>query len=173
MKKNGFTLFEVMIAMAIMSSAAVLLATAWGGNQLRVRKMAINNQAAFLLERMMSEIEMTYKQQVDRIPEKEAGDFGSDYPDFRWEMSSQDFEMPDMRSLFINEGEGSEMMLLMIDKLSEFFNESVKEVTVTVIYSKGKGKKKRSVKYSAQTFIVDFDKPLPLGLPGGGVPGGN
>lgn len=159
--------------MAIMSSAAVLLVTAWGGNQLRVRKMAINNKAAFLLERTMSEVEMTYRKQVDRIPESDSGNYGADYPNFRWEMKSQDFEMPDMRSLFINQGEGSEIMLLMVDKLSEFFNEAVKEVTVTVIYSKGKGKKQRSVKYSAQTFIVDFDKPLPLGLPGGGGVGGN
>ena len=170
MKKKGFTLFEVMIAMAIMSSAAVLLVVAWGGNQLRVRKMAINNKAAFLLERAMSEMEMTYSKQVDRIPDSDSGDFGKDYPDFTWTMKSQDFEMPDMRSLLISQGDGNELMLMMVDKLSEFFNQAVKEVTVTVVYTKGK----RSVKYSAHTFLVNFDKPLPLGLPTGGLPtGGN
>ncbi|MCJ8276652.1 MAG: type II secretion system GspH family protein [Bdellovibrionales bacterium] len=165
MKKNGFTLFEVLIAMALMSSAAVLLVVAWGGNQVRVRKMAVNNQAAFLLDQMMSELEIKYRRRILQLPESEEGSF-EDNPNFTWAMKSRDFEMPDLRSL-LPPGDNDDLMLMVIDKLTEYLNESVKEMTVTVTYTRGKSK----VKYSATTFMVDYDRPLPLGIPSGGIPG--
>lgn len=167
-KVLGFTLFEVLIAMAIMSSAAVLLVVAWGGNQVRVRKMAINNQAAFLLDQIVSELEIKYQLKLTQLPDAEQGAF-EENPDFTWAMKSRDFEMPDLRSLLVSGGDGNELMLMVIDKMTEYLNESVKEMTVTVTYAKGKSK----VTYSATTFLVDYNKPLPLGLPSGGagIPG--
>lgn len=165
-KKNraGFSLFEVLIAMSIMSSAAVLLYVAWSGNQIRVQKMAINNKAAFLLDQIMAELEIKYSQRILQLPENEGGVF-EDHPKFSWTMESRDFEMPDLRSLLISDNQGNEAMLLIIDKLTEYLNESVKEMKVTVTYTIGK----KSVKYSATTFLVDYSRsiPMPTGLPGG------
>lgn len=166
LKSSGFTLFEVLIAMIIMSSAAALLVVAWGGNQARVQKIAINNQAAFLLDQIISELELKYREKFSQLPDAEQGAFESN-PNFTWSMKSRDFEMPDLRSLLVSDGDGNEMMLMVIDKMTEYLNQSVKEMVVTVTYTKGKKKGN----YSATTLIVDYDKPLPLGLPAGGIPG--
>ena len=119
--------------------------------------MAINNRAAFLLDSKMVELENTYAKQVDRIPENDGGEFENN-PGYTWSMKSQKFTMPDLRSLIIASGEGNENLLALIDKLTEFFNESVIEMQVQIKYTKGK----KSVKYRATTFMIDFDKPLPL-----------
>ena len=160
---HGFSLFEVLIAMAIMSASAMLLYTAWTGNQVRVQKMAINNRAAFLLDQIIAELEIKYAEKLTQLPETEGGPF-EDYPKYSWEMESRDFEMPDLRSILISGGDGDEAMLLIVDKLTEYLNESIKEMKVTVIYTMGK----KSVKYSATTFLVDYNKSIPMGIPGGG-----
>ena len=84
-------------------------------------------------------------------------------------MESRDFEMPDLRSVLVSCGDGDEALLLIVDKLTEYLNESVKEMKVTVEYNFGNKGKKQSVKYSATTFLVDYNKPLPLGGGGGGL----
>lgn len=163
---KGFSLFEVLIAMSIMSSAAILLYTAWSGNQIRVQKMAINNKAAFLLDQIINELEIKYAQKITDLPDSDSGVF-EDAPKFSWTMKSKDFEMPDMSSVLISKDEGNEMTLLLINKLTEYLNQSVKEMKVTVKYTLGK----KSVKYSATTFLVDYNTALPLGG-GGAAPGG-
>lgn len=161
LNKRAFSLFEVLIAMAIMSSAAMLLYTAWSGNQIRVQKMGINNKAAFLLDQIISELEVKYSERITQLPETEAGAF-ENHPEFTWEMKSQDFEMPDLRAILVSGDQGDETTLLLIDKLSDYLNESIKEMQVTVIYNKGK----KSAKYMATTFLVDYNKSIPMGVPG-------
>ncbi len=150
--------------MSIMSSAAILLYTAWSGNQIRVQKMAINNKAAFLLDQIVAELEIKYSQRILQLPDNESGVF-EDHPRFTWTMESRDFEMPDLRSLLIADNEGNEAMLMVIDKLTEYLNESVKEMKVSVKYTIGK----KSVEYSATTFLVDYSRSIPMP---GGIPGG-
>ena len=80
--------------------------------------------------------------------------------------------MPDLRSILISGDQGDEMTLMIVDKLTEYLNESVKEMQVTIKYDYG-GEK--ALRYSATTFLVDYDKPIPIGgIPGvgGGAPGG-
>jgi general secretion pathway protein I len=166
-QRHGFSLFEVLIAMAIMSSASMLMYTAWTGNQMRVRKMSINNKAALLLEQIMAELEIKYAERFLQLPESEGGAF-DDHPRYTWRMQSRDFEMPDLRAVLISEGDGDEAMLLIIDRLTEFLNQSVKEVKVTVEYSYGKKSDGNSIKYSATTFFVDFNQALPIGGAGSG-----
>lgn len=163
----GFSLFEVLIAMSIMSSAAVLLYVAWSGNQVRVQKMAINNKAAFLLDQKIAELEIEYGRKINDIPDKDSGPF-EEYPKFSWSMESKDFEMPDLRSVLISDGDADEGTLMIVDKLTEYLNESVKEMKVTVKYTIGK----KSVKYSATTFLVDYNRSIPMGPLGGGGGGG-
>ncbi len=161
--QKGFSLFEVMIAMSIMSSSAMLLYMAWSGNQVRVQKIRINNQAAHLLNQIIAELEIKYGERLTQLPDKEEGVF-EDHPRFSWVMESKDFEMPDLRSILISGGRNDEMMLTIIDKLTEYMNESVKEMRVTVRYTAGK----KSSKYAATTFLIDYNRTIPMGVPGGG-----
>lgn len=168
-KQLGFTLIEVLIAMTIMASSAILLYTAWAGNQIRVQKIVINNQAALLLDQIMNELQIKYGQRFEQLPDAEEGAF-ENAPKFTWKMESKDFEMPDLRSILIKEdNDNNEMMMMMIDKLTEYLNQSVKEMRVTVRYNAGR----KSVKYSATTFIVDYNRNIPIAVPGMGGGGGN
>lgn len=165
---KGFSLIEVLIAMAIMSSASMLLYVAWSGNQIRVQKMAINNKAAFYLDQVMGELQAKYEPRILQLPDSEQGTFEND-PNYTWKMESQDFQMPDLRALLVSDKQGQEALLMIIDKLTDYLNDSVKEMKVTVTYTRGK----KSVDYSATTFMVDYNRPLPIGVPGMPAGGGS
>ena len=168
-RSMGFSLFEVLIAMAIMSSASILLYMAWSSNQTRVRKTTINYQAAFLLDQVISELEIKYAQRLTQLPEEEKGTF-KENPRFSWSMKSKDFEMPSLQSILISNDQGNEALLTMVDQLTEHLNQSIKEMRVTIKYQLDK----KSVQYSATTFLVDYNRPLPMagGAGGTGTVGG-
>ena len=166
--KKGFSLFEVLIAMTIMASAAILLYVSWSGNQIRVRKTAINNQMAFLLDEMISELEIKYAQRISQLPEKDEGDFEGKSR-FSWSMESKKFEMPNLQPLLVSSGQGDENLLMMVDQLAQYLNNSIVEMKVTVKYTHGK----KSIKHSATTFLVDYNFTPPWGAGGGSLGGGN
>ncbi len=166
--QKGFTLIEVLVAVVIMVGGIVVMANAWSGNFLRVRNSRINNTAAALLERKMTEIEVMYHDKsIDEIKESDAGDFGSMFPGYTWEMASKEFEMPDMSgSLIAREGGADEMLLLIVKTTTEFIKKSVKEVSVTVAF---KPKKGNPIRHTVATYFVDYTKPLDIpGFGGGG-----
>lgn len=165
LKQNGFSLIETIIAMAIMSGAILVLALSWSGNVARVKTSRINNTMAFLLERKMTEVEIAYQgKPVNQIADEDAGDFGEKYPGYRWELKTKAFEMPSLSSLLISkEGGADENLLSVVNSLSEYSKDAIKEVSVSVIYTSKLGKE---IKNSVATFFVDYKKPLPIpGLP--------
>lgn len=166
MKRAGFTLLEVLLAMVILSSGVILLANSWSGSFMKIRKTQTNNEVAALLERKMVEIDMKYRgKPVDGIPEEEADDFGSDYPQYHWKMVSKEFEFPDMSSSLTARDGGAQTELIQIMKtLTEHLKKSIKEVKVSVFYKKNN----RETEYSITTLFVDYDKQIPL--PGMGGP---
>lgn len=170
---KGFTLFETTIAVAILAGAILVVAKTWSGNSQRVKKWRINHRASILLESKMADIDRIYANQFERIPETDAGKFEGE-KNFSWTLKSQKFEMPDLSSLLKQNDQGDEIMLTLVEKLGEYFNESIKEVTLTVQYQEGK----QTLKFSASTFMVDYNKQIPIpnlgGLGGqGGGPLGN
>jgi len=170
--RRGFTLIEVLIAVVIMAGGIIVMANAWSGNFLRVRNSRINNTAASLLERKMTEIEILYKDKpIEEIKEDDAGDFGSMFPGYSWQMSSKDFEMPDISSALVSrDGGADEMLLTIVKTTTEFIKKSVKEVSVTVSF---KPKKGNEIHHTVTTYFVDYTKDLNVpGMPGGGAAGG-
>lgn len=167
MKKNGFTLIETVMAMVILSSGLLLLANSWSGSFMRVRKTQLSTEVSALLERKMVEIEMEYQDKsLDSIPEESEDDFGSEYPQYSWKMTSKEFEVPDFSAtLTAQAGGANEITLTVMKTLAEHLAKSIKEVKVTVIY---KGSKK-PLQFSATQYFVDYDKELPLpSVPGVG-----
>lgn len=163
---KAFTLIEVILALMVMSSGLLILVNAWSGTYNRLRKTQIQVQMAALLERKVTEIEREYKNKsLDSIPEEKEDDFGSDIPDYSWQMKSRKLEIPDLSSAFTTKAGGANEDLLRIIKLfTEQVNKSIKEVKITITF---KGQKK-PLSADVTIYIVDYDRPLPI--PGG--PGG-
>lgn len=163
-RKEGFTLIEVLFAMLIMSGAILLLANSWSGSFMKIRKTQLTTEVAALLERKMVEVEIKYKgKPLESIPEEEGDDFGSEYPQYRWAMTSKDFELPDLSAgLTARDGGANEMFIQLMKTLTEHLKKTVKEVKVSVFYKGGGG---NELEYSITTFFVDYDKEIPV--PGG------
>ncbi len=163
--KNGFTLIEVMVAMVILAGAIVTLNSSWSGNYSRINKAQINHNVAELLQKKITELEVFYRNKpLAEIKESDGGAFEG-YPNYRWEMESQDFEMPDLTPILVGQDGGAdELMITMIRTMSEYISKSVKEVKVSVLVKY----KKKEVRYAVTTFFVDYTKELSLGAFGGG-----
>lgn len=160
MRKSGFTLIETLIAMGIIASAVLLLSSAWSGSFASIRKSKINYDVSILLQKKVTEIELEYNgKALTEIPEELEDDFGKDFPDYRWKMTSKQLELPDISASLTSRDEGAnEMALTLFKQLFELLNKSVKEVKVSV-YAIDKKKEKE---YSVVTYFVDYDQPLPI-----------
>lgn len=163
MKRNskGFTLLEVLIALVILAGGLLILNSSWSTNNLRLRKANMFNNSATLLQKKMVETEALYAgKPLEEIPESESGDFGSDFPTYRWEMESRELEFPDLAAVIIGEGKGDENLLNMIRQMTDLISKSIKEVKVTIFVKTNK----KEVSFSATTYFVDHTKEF--GLPG-------
>lgn len=167
LNSRGMSLIEVVMALMILAGGLLLISQSWSGTFGRLRKTQSNVIAAALLQRKITELEMEFKgKPLDSIPEEKGDDFGSEYPDYSWTMTSKNFEMPDMTGTLMGKEGGSQTMELQIMKqFTDQLSKSIKEMRVTIVYKTKKGKE---IKYSITTYIVDYDKDIPIpGLPGG------
>ncbi len=160
MKQKGFTLIETVIAMVILSAGIILLANTWGGSYMRVRKTQMSTEVAALLQRKIVEIQIEYRDKpLDSIPEEREDDFGSDYPQYSWKMTSKQLEVPDLSaSLTAKEGGADQTTIMIIKKLTDYISKAVKEVKISVIYKGGK----KPLEFAVTTYFVDYDKDIPL-----------
>jgi general secretion pathway protein I len=158
--KSGFTLIETLLAMGIIASAVVLLSSAWSGSFASIRKSKMNYDVAILLQRKVTEIELEYGgKPLTEIPEETEEDFGKEFPDFRWKMTSKQLELPDISSSLVSRDEGAnDMIITLFKQLFELLNKSVKEVKVSVFVKDNKKEKE----FSVVTYFVDYDQPLPI-----------
>ncbi len=72
-KNHGFTLLEALLAMAILSTALLLLANSWSASFNRVKKTQLNFELSTLLDRKMSELIREYAgKPITEIPEEKS-----------------------------------------------------------------------------------------------------
>lgn len=164
----GFTLLEVLVAVALLVGGIIVVSTAWSGNFLRIRKSNLYNNVSVLLEKKTNELIAEFKgKPISEVTDRE-GDFGSELSSYRWAFSVQEFQMPDLSAILVNQKEGSkdETFLSMIKQTQEFISKSVKEGTVTVFVKTGK----KEIPFSVTTYFVDYTQEL--SLPGMGPTSG-
>lgn len=168
----GFTLMETLVAVMIMTGGLIVIGSSWSGNLMRIEKARVNANMAALLERKMTELDLLYRgKPLTEIREEDAGEFEGDLKNYRWEMRSKEFEMPDLTAAVgggsQNQGQNNEILLLIARTVTEYVKTAVKEVTVTVFYKSNRAKSKE-VKQSVSTYFMDYSKPITIsGLPGG------
>ena len=169
-KQSGFTLIETLLAMIIMSAGILLLTQSWSGSFLRIRKTQMNQEISALLERKMAEIDLQYRgKPLESIKEEDEDDFGSEYPNYKWKMTSREFKAPNLANIMTSkEGGADQMMMTVISQLTEHLSKTIKEVIVSVIYTKAK----KPIELSVVTYFVDYNKPLSIGGSTGAPAGG-
>ena len=88
-RNRGFTLLEVMIAMAIIAIALVAVL----GSQSQILTLAseakFNTTAALLAQSKMAEIETESMENLS----SDSGDFGEDFPNYHWECTVGDLSL--------------------------------------------------------------------------------
>lgn len=99
--RRGFTLLEIMIAMAILSISLLALYTSMG-NSLRISGQAEStNEATQLARRKMSEILMTLDEDIARgaFPEEkeETGSFDKPFEKYKWSYVIKKVELPNIQ----------------------------------------------------------------------------
>lgn len=83
--RSGFTLLEVMVALAIL---AITLTVLYGSQSQSISiatEARFNTQASFLIGQKVAEL-----QAGELEPYNAEGDFGDDYPQYRWKMIIDD-----------------------------------------------------------------------------------
>jgi general secretion pathway protein I len=85
-KNSGFTLLEVMIAMAIIAIALVAVFGSQSQSLSLANEAKFNTTAALLAQGKMAEIEILKGEDLA----SNSGDFGEDFPDYRWDLTVSD-----------------------------------------------------------------------------------
>lgn len=84
MKCRGFTLLEVMVAVAVLAIGLTALLGSHSQSVSLAAEAKFYTTAAFLAQQKMAELELAGFQDLD----SEAGDFGEDFPGYRWEVQA-------------------------------------------------------------------------------------
>jgi len=96
--KKGFSLLEILIAVAIMATSFVALLTAQGSSFLASERADRLTQATFLARQKMAEIEMEIDKDIskNKFPSDtdKDGTFDEPFDDFRWKYTIKKVEIP-------------------------------------------------------------------------------
>jgi general secretion pathway protein I len=95
-RQDGFTLLEVMIALAILAGALVLLGQAVAQSVRQANHARMTRTAALLMRQKMSDLEQDlYKNGFSDFPEEDGGNFAEQgFATFRWTMAAEKIELP-------------------------------------------------------------------------------
>lgn len=165
MKRSGFTLVEVVLALVILVGGVLVVNSSWSGNLLRVRKANLYNNVAFLLERKAAELEAEFSgKPLTEISER-SGDFGSEFPQYKWTFQSQKFEMPDLTPIIMSQSNEAvdQTLLAILGQMQEYISKSIVEGKISIIVNTGK----EPVTFSVTLYFVDYNQTLSVPTGGG------
>ena len=166
---KGFTLIEVMIAMAIMVLAFTSILAVESGSIHASARAKEMNIVAMLAKNQMIETEFKIEgKPFGEVQKEEAGKFEPPYEDYQWKTTVKELVFPGLGSLFSGGGAGSgdpksgssssdnsgggQMMETFGKLMTQFLSKAIREVTVTVLWSHGSGDQT----FSLTTYWVDL-----------------
>jgi prepilin-type N-terminal cleavage/methylation domain-containing protein len=158
-KNSGFTLLEVMIALTILVIAFGAILQSQSGSITQVTKAKDLNLGRTLAKNLLLESEKTLEgRSFSEIPKESEGSFEAPYERFTWKREVKPVEFPNILENYNKKSDdssspNSDSATLMTKAVTKFFNDSLREMIVTVKWTKGKGE--QSVSFS--TFMVNLN----------------
>lgn len=168
--QRGFTLLEVMIAIALMTMAFGSIFTVQSsslGMSTRAKNLVI---ASMLARQKLIEFEVNHRGKTFGEASNEAtGTFEAPYQNFKWTLKVKELNFPDLSSLAGAQNETDDSISSadpeskspqeMLGKIiSNYLSKATREVSVQVDY----GTPKKPQKHVISTYWVDFEKPISL-----------
>lgn len=170
---RGFTLLEVMIAMAIMLvafSSILAIQSSSLNSALRSRQI---HEVGMLARGAMAQTEVEIAgKKFNEISEEASGQFEDPYQDYSWTRKIKEITMPNLagiaqaasadepggQSNSEEEAQKSAMMEQMTKVVTNFLSKAVREVTITVTWKRGPGVQK----YEVAMYWVDLNSEFEL-----------
>ncbi len=157
---SGFTLLEVIIAMAIMVLAFTsILAVEQGSLNASARAKQMNI-VGMLAKNQMIETEFQIEGKTfEEVKKESTGTFPSPYEDYRWKTVIKELKFPNISTGKAPGQQGEDQSAAMLTKVfTNFLSKAIRLVTVTVFWKRGSGEQS----YSLSTFWVDLNYELKI-----------
>lgn len=141
MKKNGFSLLEVLIAVAILAISFLTLLNFQGQTIFRVGRAEKITEATFLAHEKMGEVLLQFEKEYAQqrvFPEdkSESGSFDKPHEQFEWEWKVRKVEIPTPG------GEEGGPMAAMLGAVAVQIKDMIREIKLTIKWEElGKEKK--------------------------------
>jgi prepilin-type N-terminal cleavage/methylation domain-containing protein len=166
--ESGFTLLEVMIAVAIMLvafSSILMVESASINTSAKAKQM---NVVGMLAKRAMIDAELEFQNKpFADLKKEESGVFKDPHQDYQWKRAVKEVKFPELNmggskkeGAAANSGDGGEDRgtEILTRLLTKFLSNAVREVTVTVTWKKGTG----TQNFTVSTYWVDLNSEFAL-----------
>lgn len=162
LNQSGFSLLEVMIALTILALALSAVLTSESGSIASNIRTKEYNMAVWLARNILTESEHLYEgKSFSEIPKKETKSFTTPYERFKWNREIRDIKFPDFSIPTGKDDMGiPEPVRILLKSITKYLGDSLREMTVTVSWPRGKGEQKISV----TTYLIDLKQEFNFGI---------
>lgn len=160
-RQDGFTLLEVMIAVAIMVVAFTAILTSQSSSIQLVIKSKEINTATWLARNKMLESEHLFEgKPFEELEKEKEENFPEPFGQYKWRREVKEVKFPDF-SLPTKEETGiPEPLRIVTQTLTRYFNQTIRELVVTVEWRRGTAEQKVQV----STYLVDLSKEFDFSI---------
>ena len=160
LNRRGFTLLEVLIAMAIMVTALAAIFTIEGSSIGAADKAKKMNIVSMLAKNKMIETESDIEgKEFDELDKEKTGQFEPPYADFGWKRTIKELKFPNVGSGGGGQDDPNAQITEMIAKIfSNFLSKSIREVTVAVVWKRNGHEQN----FTVSTYWVDLNHAFEL-----------
>jgi prepilin-type N-terminal cleavage/methylation domain-containing protein len=160
--ESGFTLLEVVIAMAIMAICfGSILAVEGGAINASTRAKQMGTVATLARNQMIDTEFKIEGKKFEEVKKEDQGVFKDPYQDYSWKRTVAEITIPNLTSLMnlggggggSSEGGVSQYAEILGKLITKFLNKAIREVTVTILWNKGGTQQS----YSVSTYWVDLN----------------
>lgn len=128
LNSKGFSLLEIMVAVAILATSFVVLLSSQGSSFNKSERAEDLSQATLLARMKMAELQIELEKDIakNKFPDsdiKESGTFEDPFENFRWSYSLKKVEIPLSQS-----GGGDEQNVLVANEMKKMMDEISKRV---------------------------------------------